>query len=206
MCVSLQFSFSKSPAFLTGSHFCWSNGVYLSLWVGECEIYFLLSDPFGSQALARLRAMVGTCLLNFTFPRISSFLCPFIQANRKFGEPTLEAAMTWIYTARLFFSYSVLCRPCSDCFWTGARSQYHPYAGAGTWDVTRNKVVPAGRCALLRPDLRSIPSSLTFRFACRPGISCDASCSSCDAASSCASFCWRRPPCEFLLIHPSFLI
>ena len=136
------------------------------------------------------------------FPGFLPSCAPFVQANRKFGEPTLEAAkqrLTWIYTARLFFSYSVLCRPCSDCFWTGARSQYHPYAGAGTWDVTRNKVVPAGPCAPSRPDLRSIPSSLTFRFACRPGISCDASCSSCDAggSSSCASFCWRRPPCEF---------
>ena len=70
-----------------------------------------------------------------------------------------------------FFSYSLLCRPCSDCFWTGARSQYHPYACAGTWDATRNKVVPAGRRAPSRPGLRSIPSSLTFRFACRPGVS-----------------------------------
>ena len=43
-------------------------------------------------------------------------------------------------------------------------------------------------------DLRSIPSSLLFRFACRPGISCDASCSSCDAGGSSS---WRRPPCEF---------
>ena len=126
------------------------------------------------------------------FPGFLPSCAPFVQANRKFGEPTLEAAkqrLTWIYTARLFFSYPVLCRPYSDCFWTGARSQYHPYAGAGTWDVTRNKVVPAGPCAPSRPDLRSIPSSLTFRFACRPGISCDASCSSCDAggSSSCAA-------------------
>ena len=108
------------------------------------------------------------------FSRISSFLYPFCSGESKFSEPTLEAAkqrLTWIYTAPLFFSYSVLSRPCSDCFWTGARSQYHPYAGAGTWDVTRNKVVPARRCAPSRPDLRSIPSSLTFRFACRPGVS-----------------------------------
>ena len=61
-----------------------------------------------------------------TFPTISSFLCRFVQApNKKWSEPDLESAkqrLTWIYRVRLFFYYSVLCRPFSDCFfWTGVR-------------------------------------------------------------------------------------
>ena len=78
----------------------------------------------------------------------------------------MEAAkqrLTWIYTARLFSltQYSVV------PVLTASGQEHDPntirIAGAGTWDVTRNKVVPAGPCAPSRPDLRSIPSSLTFR-------------------------------------------
>ena len=133
----------------------------------------------------------------WTFPTISSFLCPFVQApNKKWSEPDLESAkqrLTWIYRARLFFYYSVLCGPFSDCFfWTGVRSHDHLCAGTGSWDFAHPRVLPAGPCASFRPDLRSIHSSSTFRFSCRFCVSCDAG-----GSSFCASFCWRRPPFEF---------
>ena len=54
----------------------------------------------------------------WTFPTISSFLCPFVQApNKKWSEPDLESAkqrLTWIYRARFFF---LLLGTLSSLFW-----------------------------------------------------------------------------------------
>ena len=109
---------SRAPRFLV------RFPLSLQLWprprilAGRRRLRYILYSPSHS-AIKPWRVCVPSLVRVFwTFPTISSFLCPLVQApNKKWSEPDLESAkqrLTWIYRARLFF---LLLSTLSSLFW-----------------------------------------------------------------------------------------